>query len=83
MGTMDYTTYQQLLEELGGELEQLITIQNQKIQAVRAHDLDQLNDCMKQEQAISLALRGLEQRRDKLVQELGLRPCFTYNGYHD
>lgn len=69
---MDYTAYLQLLKELGGELEQLNRLQQEKIQAVRDHDLDGLNQCMKQEQAISLALRGLEQRRDKVVRELGL-----------
>lgn len=69
---MDYTAYLQLLKELGGELERLIHLQDEKIRSVKDHDLDGLNECMKQEQAVSLALRGLEQRRDKLVRELGL-----------
>ena len=51
------------LSELQQELDRLTQLQPQKIDAVRAHDLDVLNDCMKQEQAISLSLRGLEQKR--------------------
>lgn len=60
------------LSELRQELEHLTQLQPQKIDAVHAHDLDALNDCMKQEQVISLSLRGLEQKREKLLQEAGL-----------
>ena len=58
--------------QLGQELDRLAQLQKRKIGAVRAHDLEALNDCMKQEQAVSLALRGLEQRRGQLLEELGL-----------
>lgn len=61
-----------LLEDLHKTLRKLIPLQQEKIQAVRAHDLDALNDCMKQEQAASLALRGLEQKRSALLEALGL-----------
>lgn len=69
---MDTSNLLQFFSELQQELERLTQLQPQKVAAVRAHDLDQLNDCMKQEQALSLSLRGLEQRRDKLLQALGL-----------
>lgn len=61
-----------LLEDLHKALRKLIPLQQEKIAAVRAHDLDALNECMKQEQAASLALRGLEQKRSALLEALGL-----------
>ena len=69
---MDIDTLLHFFTELQQELERLTQLQRQKIDAVRAHDLDVLNDCMKQEQVISLSLRGLEQKREKLLQALGL-----------
>ena len=66
----DYLTF---LESLRGELEKLNDIEQRKIAAVRARDLEALDGCMKQEQAASLSLRGQEQRRETLLQELGLR----------
>ena len=69
---MDIDILLHFFTELQQELERLTQLQRQKIDAVRAHDLDVLNDCMKQEQVISLSLRGLEQKREKLLQALGL-----------
>lgn len=69
---MDTSNLLQFFSELQQELDRLMQLQPKKVEAVRAHDLDLLNDCMKQEQALSLSLRGLEQRRDKLLQSLGL-----------
>ena len=66
----DYLTF---LEALREELEKLNGIEQRKIAAVRAGDLETLDACMKQEQAASLSLRGQEQRREALLQELGLR----------
>lgn len=67
-----YTQYVQILGELEQALTKLTALQPEKIAAVRAHDLDQLNDCMKREQAAALALRGLEQKRSKLAAALGV-----------
>ena len=61
-----------LTDSLSRQLEELEQLQHKKIQAVRDHDLEVLNDCMKQEQAASLALRGLEQKRESLSRKLGL-----------
>lgn len=68
----EYTEYVQLLRELGQTLQRLTALQPEKMAAVRAHDLDQLNECMKREQAGALALRGLEQKRSKLAAALGV-----------
>lgn len=59
--------YFSLLRELSQTLEQLTKIEQDKIDAVRQDDLNQLNDCMKQEQVLSLSLRGLEQKRQTVL----------------
>ena len=69
---MDLENLLHFLGELRQELDRLCQLQPKKIDAVRAHDLEALNECMKQEQAVSLTLRGLEQKREKLLQVLGL-----------
>ena len=66
----DYLTF---LESLQKELEKLNGIEQRKIAAVRAGDLETLDACMKQEQAASLSLRGQEQRREALLTELGMQ----------
>ena len=53
-------------------LERLITVEQEKTHAVRQDDLDALNQCMKQEQALSLNLRGLDQRREAVTAALKL-----------
>lgn len=67
-----FPAYLKLLEELSGHLEQLAELARQKANVVRQDDLTGLDEVLKQEQVITLALRGLEQRRLKLVKELGL-----------
>lgn len=67
-----FSAYLSLLQELNGHLEQLAQLAQQKAEAARQDDLMALDEVLKQEQAMSLTLRGLEQRRAKLVKELGL-----------
>lgn len=67
---MGYDDLLRFLRELDGSLEKLTTLQEEKRAAVQ--DVDSLNECMKRGQAISLALRGLEGKRLKLMSELGL-----------
>lgn len=69
---MDQSQLLSFFSQLQQTLEQLTQLQSEKIAAAKAHDLDALNACIKQEQVISLSLRGLEQKRDKLLQDLGL-----------
>ena len=61
-----------LLEKLEGELEKLTELQKEKTAAVLRDDLMGVNDCMKREQVISLSLRSMDQRREKLLSGLGL-----------
>lgn len=69
---VQFIDYVQLLRELEQTLRDLTALQPEKIAAVRAHDLEVLNDCMKREQAASLALRGLEQKRANMAKALGV-----------
>ena len=69
---MDFSQLLIFFRELQQELERLTRLQSDKTAAAQAHDLDALNECMKREQASSRALRGREQKRDKLFLALGL-----------
>lgn len=72
MSVSDMSEYLSLLEELTTTLERLTAVQQRKTEAVRVDDLATLNDCIKQEQALSLTLRGFEQKRIGAVSALGL-----------
>ncbi len=67
-----YDEYFRFLEELGRTLDQLTALAQKTAKAVVRDDLDTVNDCMKQEQALSLRLRGLDSKRDAILSRLGL-----------
>lgn len=67
-----HEAYIAFLGQLSATLEELTAIEKEKTDAVRRDDLDALNECMKREQAQSLALRAMDQKRIKLLKELGL-----------
>lgn len=67
---MGYDDLLHFLGELRETLERLTAVQGEKRDSVQ--DLEALNECMKREQALSLSLRGMESRREKLLSELGL-----------
>ena len=67
---MEYADLLHLLVELEGSLKRLTAIQEEK--RAKLQDLHGLNDCMKREQALSLSLRGMESKREKLLSALGL-----------
>ena len=72
---MDQTlcrSYLTLLRDLNKCLEQLSQLAQDKTGAVRQNDLLRLDEIMKQEQAMTLNLRGLEQKRLRLTAQLGL-----------
>ena len=64
--------YLALMEKLGGTLEQLSELERTKTKAVSRGDLPGVEECMKKEQVISLSLRGMDQKRDKMLAEMGL-----------
>lgn len=67
-----HRSYLRLLRELDESLDKLSGLARQKQEHVRRDDLMGLDEVLKQEQAMTLTLRGLEQRRLKLVSQLGL-----------
>lgn len=67
-----FRSYLALLSSLREGLEQLSALARQKTAAVRNDDLMSLDAVLKQEQAMALTFRGLDQKREKLLAELGL-----------
>lgn len=67
-----YGEYIDLLMEIKGCVEQLSDLARRKIEAVRNDDLVELNEVMKQEQAMALAIRGHENRRGEMLSRMGL-----------
>lgn len=67
-----YQEYLTLLNDLTTALAQLTDTAHEKSAAVRQDDLAALNDVIKREQALSLTLRGCEQKRQALLSRLGL-----------
>lgn len=67
-----FESYFEFLGRLGHTLEQLTELARQKSIAVRNDDLMGVSDCMKQEQVLSLSLRGMDAKREKMLSELGL-----------
>ena len=65
--------YLKLLDSLGRTLEQLTQVEREKNDAASRGDLAGVEECMKREQVLSLSLRGYDQRRDRMLAELGLK----------
>lgn len=72
MKAIDFQGYLTLLRELKTTLSQLTQVEQEKTRAVCEDDLDGLNRCMKQEQALGLSLRGFEQKQQGARAALGL-----------
>ena len=67
-----FEEYIALLETLKEELDRLAALARKKNEAVCGDDLMALDGIMRQEQAITLQFRGLEQKRGQLLAALGL-----------
>lgn len=61
-----------LFETLTGHLEKLTELAKQKTLVVRKSDLMELDRILREEQALALTIRGIEQKRSALLQKLGL-----------
>ena len=64
--------YLKLLRNLSKTLGQLTQVERDKNAAAAAGDLAGVEECMKREQVLSLSLRGADQKREKLVRQMGL-----------
>jgi len=76
---MDLTLWREYLSQmkrLGDTLEQLTAVEREKAAAVGRSDLGAVDACMKKEQVFSLNLRGMDQKREKLLAQMGL-PGYT------
>ncbi len=67
-----FKAYLQLLRELTKVIDQLGMLARRKLEEVRANNVQGVDDCIRQEQVLSLSLRGLEQRREKALKAMGL-----------
>ena len=72
MGDQIYRAYLSLLHSIRSNLEQMCELARKKIEAVRNDDLLALDEILKQEQALALDFRGLEQKRLSMLNEMGL-----------
>ena len=67
-----FLSYLSLLDALREKLATLCDLAAQKTAAVCKDDLAALNNVMKQEQALALAFRGLEQKKSTQAKALGV-----------
>lgn len=65
--------YLNFMKKLSRTLEELAQVEREKNDAVSEGNLSRVEECMKREQAMSLTLRGYDQKREKMLSELGLR----------
>lgn len=64
-----------VIEDLIHLFQNLIQIEQAKMEAVKKHRVTHVEDCMNQEQAAILKLRGLDKKREICQEQLG------YKGY--
>ncbi len=67
-----YREYFAFMGRLGELLDKLTELAKEKAAAVRRDDLLAVDNCMKQEQALSLNLRAMDKKRENLLAEMGL-----------
>ena len=72
MAGSSWQGYLKLLRDLTHTLEQLTRVEREKNEAAAAGDVQGVEACMKREQAMSMSLRGYDQKRDVMLAELGL-----------
>lgn len=72
MAGTSWQDYLKLLRDLAHTLEKLTKIEQEKNEAASSGDVQGVELCMKREQAMSLSLRGYDQRRTAMLAALGL-----------
>lgn len=72
MAGTSWQSYLKLLRDLTHTLEQLTQVERDKNEAASAGDVQGVEACMKREQAMSMSLRGYDQKRDVMLADLGL-----------
>ena len=64
--------YLKLMGNLTRTLEELTQVERDKNDAASRGDVLGVEECMKREQVLSLSLRGVDQKRDAMLAQLGL-----------
>ena len=67
----DLAGFQQLIQQFIALFDRMIPLEQSKLDAVGQNQIAQLEDIIKKEQAETMALRGLDQKRERLQDELG------------
>jgi len=60
------------LDKLGGMLDELTGLAKTKAKAANGGDLGTMDEVMRREQALSMSLRSMEQKRQEFASKLGL-----------
>lgn len=63
--------FEQVIHEMIEVFDQFLPLEQEKLKAVSENNLTVLEDCMNQEQAVVLKLRGLEKKREDAQKQLG------------
>lgn len=73
----EFTGFIKLIEEFIRFFDGLIPLEQEKLDAALKNRVSIIEDCMHKEQAAVLRLRGLEQKREKEQERLGMKD-FTF-----
>ena len=68
---VDLSGFQQLIRQFIVLFDRMIPLEQAKLDAVSQNEISRLEEIIKKEQAEIMALRGLDQKREKLQAELG------------
>lgn len=71
----EYTDFIKLIEEFIRFFDDLIPLEQEKLDAAVKNRVSFIEECMHKEQAAVLRLRGLEQKREKAQEQLGMKDC--------
>lgn len=72
MAGTSWQDYLKLLRDLTHTLEKLTGVEREKNEAAAAGNVQGVEACMKREQAMSMSLRGYDQKRSVMLADLGL-----------
>ncbi len=63
--------FKKVINDLIVLFEESLPLEHEKLKAVQNDDVAAVEDCMRREQAVMMKMKGLEQKREKVQQELG------------
>lgn len=63
--------FEQIINQMIQLFDEQLPLEEEKLRAVQEDDIAAVEDCMKREQAVVLKLRGLDQKREKILKENG------------